>query len=105
MQLVFCGADVKYVSSDGSESRTPYGLAKAANQELQMELLMQNGAITVEQEPVRTPDSPADNLYETVHEVKYTQHKIRCGRCLTQIQNAQSQNCISIACCGISFRK
>ena len=33
---------------------------------------MQNGAITVEQEPVRTPDLPADNLYETVHEVKYT---------------------------------
>ncbi|CAB4040320.1 arf-GAP with Rho-GAP domain, ANK repeat and PH domain-containing 1-like, partial [Paramuricea clavata] len=45
MQLVFCGADVKYISSDGSESRTPYELAKASNQELQMEFLMQNGAI------------------------------------------------------------
>ncbi|XP_028409289.1 arf-GAP with Rho-GAP domain, ANK repeat and PH domain-containing protein 1-like [Dendronephthya gigantea] len=78
MQLVFCGADVKYISSDGSETRTPYELAEDAKQELQMEFLMQNGAVNSELEPVHTPEplNNDDNTYETVFEVNTTHEPV-----------------------------
>ncbi|XP_046854269.1 arf-GAP with Rho-GAP domain, ANK repeat and PH domain-containing protein 1-like isoform X2 [Xenia sp. Carnegie-2017] len=62
MLLVFCGADVKNEFNGGLDTETPYDFARAAGQELQMEFLLQNGAVTKEPEP-------ANHEYASIYEL------------------------------------
>jgi len=67
LQLISCGASVYYVREGSEDLRTPFELATAANQELQMELLRQfNGDLTAEErESKRKEDKVrAKNEYE-----------------------------------------
>ncbi|XP_065059203.1 arf-GAP with Rho-GAP domain, ANK repeat and PH domain-containing protein 1-like isoform X1 [Rhopilema esculentum] len=50
LQLIICGAPIYYTKAGNEDDRSPYELATAVNQELQMELLRQfNGNLTAEE--------------------------------------------------------